>query len=84
MNDDDDDTSNATIAGSAAAVGVAGMTEKSLCTLTFCDAIAYIASDGKNQPASSVDDGARVRRDAPSTVTNSYKLPPLTMSPSTS
>lgn len=52
--------------------------------MTFRDAIAYIAPDGASEPASSVDDGAMVRRDAPRIVTNSYTLPPLTTSPSTS
>ena len=52
--------------------------------LMFCVEIAYSAPDGKNELPSSVDVGAIVRVDAPRIVTNSYTLPPLTTSPSTS
>ena len=84
MNSDADATSNAAIAGSDADEGVAGLTVKSVSTLMFCVEIAYSASDGKNVPPSSVDDGASVRLSAPEMVTNSYTLPPFTTSPSTS
>ena len=52
--------------------------------MTFCVASAAFAPDGSNTPGSSVDDAARMARDAPSTDTNSNTLPPCDMSPSTS
>ena len=44
---------------------------KSVGTLTLVDAMAYSASDGRNTPASSVDDGATTWLVAPTTATNS-------------
>ena len=84
MIDDDENTSNAAIAGSDTADGVCGSAAKSVCTLTFCCASAAFAPDGSNTPGSSVEDAARMARDAPSTDTNSYTLPPCATSPSTS
>ena len=72
------------MAGSDTDDGVAGSALKSVLTLIFCVEIAYSASDGKNVPPSSVDDGAISRFSAPEMVTNSYTLPPFTTSPSTS
>ena len=76
---------NVTMAGSdTAGGGSCGLVLKSVGTLMLCVEIAYSASDGRNCPASSVDDGAIVRLAAPSTDTNSYTAPPFTTSPSTS
>ena len=84
MNDDDERTSNAAIAGSDDAGCAAAAALKSVGMLTFCVAAAYSAPDGWNVPVSSVDDGAVVCVSAPSTATSSYSAPPLTTSPSKS
>ena len=79
--------SNVTIAGSMAADGVT-TSLKPVSTLTLFVATAYSASEGRNTPPSSVDDGANVRLDAPSTDTSSREpVEPLERtfrSPSTS
>ena len=84
MNDDDDRTSKPAIAGSDVPGCAPGAAAKSVGLLTFCVAAAYSAPDGSNVPTSSVDAGAITLRDAPSTDTNSYTLPPPAVSPSTS
>ena len=71
MKSESPSSSNDAIAGSEADDGVAGLTLKSVFTLTFWVAKAYRASEGKNVPPSSVDDGATVRLTAPRMVTNS-------------
>ena len=76
MNDDTPSSSNAAIAGSDAAEGVAGSAVKSVGTFTLSVAIAYSAPDGSSTPPSRVDAAAIKRYDAPNTDTSSYKLPP--------
>ena len=79
-------TSKDTIAGRDTSGGFAGSAVKSVPTFTACVAIAYRASLSGKIPASnvSVADEATLRLVAPSTASNSYIVPPLIVSPSTS
>jgi hypothetical protein len=79
-------SSNATIAGSDASDGVAGLTLKSVGTFTFRLEIAYSASFRGKMPASNVSaaEDAITRLDAPRIAFSSYTLPPSIASPSTS
>ena len=70
MNDDAPVTSNDAMAGSEAADG-ATASLRSIATFTLSVASAYSASEGRNTPPSSVEDGANVRLVAPSTDTSS-------------
>ncbi|KAL1522634.1 hypothetical protein AB1Y20_017615 [Prymnesium parvum] len=69
-----------------ATVGDAGFAERSVCTFERCVDSTYSAgsTDGSNTPPARRAFGSVTTRDAPNTAANSYKLRPLTWSPSTS